>query len=59
MVIMIDDEELYVFIVKVYEVGKVVSIVCYGMLILFKMWFLNGDFFVKGKIWMGFVDVEE
>jgi putative intracellular protease/amidase len=59
MVTMIDDEALHDFIVKAYEAGKVVAIVCHGTCVLLKTRLSNGDLLVKGKTWTGFANSEE
>ena len=59
MVTMINDTALHTFVVKAYEAGKIVSIVCHGTCILLKTKLSNGDLLVKGKTWTGFANSEE
>jgi putative intracellular protease/amidase len=59
MVTMIDDTTLHTFVVKAYEAGKILSIVCHGTCILLKTKLSNGELLVKGKTWTGFANSEE
>ena len=59
MISMIDDAALHAFVVKAYETGKIVAVVCHGTCILLKTRLANGDLLVKGKTWTGFANSEE
>lgn len=59
MVTMIDDEALHSFLVRAYEMGKVVSLVCHATCVLLKARLSNGDYLVKDKTWTGFANSEE
>ena len=59
MVTMIDDGALHTFIARVYELGKVVGVICHGTCVLLKTRLSNGDLLVKGKSWTGFANSEE
>lgn len=51
--------ELEKFFVFFYELEKFSVVVCYLMILLFEVKILDGELFVKDKIWIGFVNVEE
>jgi putative intracellular protease/amidase len=59
MVTMIEDTALHAIVAKVYEAGKIVSLVCHGTCILLKTRLSNGELLVKGKTWTGFANSEE
>lgn len=59
MVTMIDDTALHAYLAKVWEAGKLLTIVCHGTCVLLKTRLSNGDLLVKGRTWTGFADSEE
>lgn len=55
----IDNKELHGLVLKFYESGKPVAIVCHATCILLKLKSSDGELLADGKTWTGFADVEE
>jgi putative intracellular protease/amidase len=59
MVTMIDDAGLHGFVVRAYEAGRIVAIVCHATCVLLKTRLSSGALLVEGKTWTGFAIAEE
>jgi putative intracellular protease/amidase len=59
MVTMIDDAALHAFVVRAWEAGKIVAVVCHGTCLLLKARLSTGELLVAGKTWTGFANAEE
>ena len=55
----VDNAELHRFVARVYEMGKVVAVVCHGTCLLLKTKLSDGKLLVEGKTWTGFANSEE
>ena len=54
-----DNEVLQAFIVRAYEAGKVVALLCHGTCVLLRARLSDGRLLVEGKTWTGFANSEE
>ena len=59
MITMIDDGDLHDRLVRFYETGKPLCIVCHASALLLKLRLSNGDRLVTEKTWTGFADSDE
>lgn len=59
MVTFIDHGPLHAFLIRAYESGKVVALVCHGTCVLLKLRTSDGKLLVEGKTWTGFANSEE
>ena len=59
MVTFVDHAPLHAFLVRAYEAGKVLALVCHGTCVLLKLRTSDGRLLVEGRTWTGFADSEE
>lgn len=59
MVTFIDNQGLHAFLVRAWEAGKVLALVCHGTCVLLKLCTADGRLLVEGKTWTGFANSEE
>jgi putative intracellular protease/amidase len=59
MITFVNDTLLHGFLVRAYDAGKVVALVCHGTCVLLHLRGADGKLLVEGKTWTGFANSEE
>lgn len=59
MITFVDNTALHGFLVRAYDAGKVVALVCHGTCVLLHLRGADGKLLVEGKTWTGFANSEE